>query len=172
MADVTPAVQVGSVERLGTVWMAAGLAAFGLATGTTTGLSTQEGISQTLLTSLFSFASGALLSYAGFSRLARQTTGTVVSNRKVGAGLLAFSLGVLVGVVGGAYVRSGSEKGSLFGVSVKAPITLHRPPPSEADTCRTVQDRVKERNYAADESGRKSMESDLAWFADRYVCGK
>ena len=51
-----------------TRWMGVGMVLFGFALGLTTGLSSASGISTTLVTSLFTFVGGALLTYSGFRK--------------------------------------------------------------------------------------------------------
>jgi hypothetical protein len=84
-----------------------GLLMFGLSLGMTVGLSTQPGISQTLLTSLLGFVGGVLLTYAGFQRRTEGPGDTPrLDTRAVGIGLACFSVGTLVGMILGIYLRT------------------------------------------------------------------
>jgi hypothetical protein len=105
-AAVSPEPQQDEEEERGaTLWMSLGLALFGFAVGFTTGLSVHEGISSSLLSSLFSFAGGTILAFAGFSRVLRGTGKLVMSTRRVGLGLLSFAVGVLLGQPTGIILR-------------------------------------------------------------------
>lgn len=76
---------------------------FGSTLGVTTGLSTVSGISQTLLSSLFTFVGGVLLTYAGFQRHPGEKA--VLDPARVGYGISALMLGILLGLYGGIYAR-------------------------------------------------------------------
>jgi hypothetical protein len=80
----------------------AGFASFGLTVGLVVGLSVQEGISGQLLTALFGFVGGSLLTYTGFRRAGKDLT--PVPGR-VGAGMLSFCLCVIIGLGSGITVR-------------------------------------------------------------------
>jgi hypothetical protein len=82
--------------------LSGGLIAFGITVGLVTGLSTHEGISGQLLTALFGFVGGGLMTYAGFRRKGEKSP---LDPNRVGAGTLCFSLGVILGVAGGIGVR-------------------------------------------------------------------
>jgi hypothetical protein len=87
-----------------TLWIALGLGALGFTLGFTTALSVHAGISGALLTGVFSFVAGTLLTFGGF-RLVR--AGRVfVSTRRVGIGVFAFSIGILLGEPAGISVRA------------------------------------------------------------------
>ncbi|WP_342375219.1 hypothetical protein NVS55_28485 [Myxococcus stipitatus] len=86
--------------------MGLGLLCFGFATGGITGMSTFEGISQTLLTTVFAFGGGALLTFGGFVRMRQPGSGTALLRvSRVGAGLCCFSLGLVGGTLGGISLR-------------------------------------------------------------------
>jgi hypothetical protein len=94
-------------DRAGSVAMAIGLAAFGLALGAIAGLAVSP-VAQTLLTSLFTFVGGVLLTFAGFTVEDRRSDGNVrtrIDTFRTGLGLAGFSLGLIAGVVAGIYVR-------------------------------------------------------------------
>lgn len=92
--------------REGSWSLGVGLFFFGMALGGTTGLSALAGISQTLLSALFTFVGGALLSYTGFRRHTHAPEpNPVLDTRKVGIGLGCFSIGIMLGVGLGILVR-------------------------------------------------------------------
>lgn len=97
--------EAGGDERGATLWMSLGLATLGFAAGFTTGLSVHEGISSSLLSSIFSFVGGTLLSFSGFSYVLRGSGRTVVNTRRLGLGVLGFALGVTLGQPTGITVR-------------------------------------------------------------------
>jgi hypothetical protein len=108
--------------------MTKGLAAFGFTIGLTVALSRTAGASATMLTSLFTFVGGVLLTYGGFHRRARaslppepkagdaaaSTAKPVVAEPptvdvdRVGSALFAMAIGVTCGLISGIYFR---EKG-------------------------------------------------------------
>lgn len=98
-------------ESEGTAHMGVGLLFFGFVLGITVGLSEMKGISQTLLSAMFTFVGGVLLSYAGFRRKQSHSakpaakSAPELSTRKVGIGLTCFSIGILLGLSSGIYVR-------------------------------------------------------------------
>jgi hypothetical protein len=94
----------GSIDR-GLI-LGVGLFWFGLAVGVSTGLSTSEGVSQVLLSSLFSFVGGALLTYSGFRKKRSDGgPGEEIDTRRLGVGLTAFSVGLLLGLYAGIWAR-------------------------------------------------------------------
>src|SRR5688500_13369261 len=101
-------------------WFGVGLLIFGFALGFLTGLSTFSGISHSLLSAVFAFVGGVLLSYAGLSRARRARAVAEVATtpktdpkaaetepparpdlRAVGISLASLSLGLLVGLISG-----------------------------------------------------------------------
>jgi hypothetical protein len=82
---------------------------FGTAVGFTTALSRVDGISQTLLTTLFSFVGGVLLTYAGFRRTLKARSGENPNDEydlvQVGAALRSFSWAIVFGIATGLLVR-------------------------------------------------------------------
>lgn len=94
-------------HREGMYHMCLGLFLFGGVQGWIVGLSTNEGISNTLVTSLFPFVGGVLLTYTGFrvstSRDSRH--GVEMDPVRVGNGLTFFSLGLLIAINVAAFVR-------------------------------------------------------------------
>lgn len=105
--SISGGVMASTADRGGAAAMALGLTAFGLALGAIAGLSVSA-IAQTLLTSVFTFVGGVLLSFAGFTvadRTSEGTTRTRIDTFRTGIGLAGFSLGLVGGVVGGIYLR-------------------------------------------------------------------
>lgn len=99
-----------SKETKETWAIALGLASFGLATGSLTGLSLANGASIQLLTSVFTFAGGALLTYSAIQRVSRKADGaetvTVTTSAiRIGTGLAAMSLLLVVGLLFGMWIR-------------------------------------------------------------------
>ena len=92
-------------ERGAAAWLAAGLAAFGFAVGMTAGLSKAEGTATTLLSALFSFVGGVLLTFGGFVVRGRDGGEVSVSGRRLGSALLGFSVGIVLGTNAGIYMR-------------------------------------------------------------------
>jgi hypothetical protein len=92
-------------ERGGTLSMSLGLGALGFAAGFVTGLSVHEGISSTLLSSIFSFVGGTLLSFSGFAYVLRGSGKRFVSTRRMGLGVFAFALGATLGPPAGITAR-------------------------------------------------------------------
>ena len=76
---------------------------FGITLGITTGLSQVSGISQALLSALFTFVGGVLLTYAGFKK--KVADDSVLDVARVGHGLSALMTGILLGLYGGIYAR-------------------------------------------------------------------
>jgi hypothetical protein len=91
-------------EKGGALVLALGFFLFGMTAGAITGASSAEGISNSLLGSLFTFVGGTVLGFAGF-RLRNKGADLAVSGRRVGGSTAAFSLGVLVGLAGGIGAR-------------------------------------------------------------------
>jgi hypothetical protein len=80
--------------------------AFGFAVGELAGFTVTQGASQLLLTSVFTFASGVLLSYAGFRRILRASGGAATLDPlRVGAALGCFSMGLAIGTPSGVAAR-------------------------------------------------------------------
>lgn len=77
-----------------------GLYFFGIVSGLVTALSAYPGISQTFLSTLFSFIGGGLLAFIGFKA---DTPGR--DFRTLGVALLTLSLGILSGLGGGLGLR-------------------------------------------------------------------
>ncbi len=103
-------------------WFVAGMGAFGLMLGAIAGLSKLQGISGTLFAGVSTFVSTALLGYSGFKRGNVRPGGRDLDTEKLGQATVAFCLFVIVGAIGGSYLRhrtepsnveqkSGSEKG-------------------------------------------------------------
>jgi len=84
--------------------LATGFFSLGLALGQVAGFSDARGISVTLLSSIFSFVGGSLLTFGGF-----QLPGTGakwgLEPVRVGTSLACFSLGILLGTPAGVYER-------------------------------------------------------------------
>jgi hypothetical protein len=85
------------------------MSAFGAALGLTTALSNVHGISSTLITTLFSFVGGVLLTYAGFRRVVRGKAGAEAAGDydldQVGRSLRAFSWSLVLAIFVGLVVR-------------------------------------------------------------------
>lgn len=92
-----------------------GLAFFclGFALGELTGFSTAQGISQALLTAVFSFVGGVLLSYAGFRRVAEDGR-LRLDPQRVSTGVVGLSLGLCIGLPSGVYTRCNRDVQSFF----------------------------------------------------------
>lgn len=91
-------------ERFGALWLAVGLAAFGLVVGVIAGLSAASGTAAALISALFSFVGGVVLAFGGF--VVRGQGGLpTISGRRLGSALAGFSLGVLVGANSGILLR-------------------------------------------------------------------
>src|SRR6185312_5765550 len=108
----------------GVMSLATGFLFFGGVLGLICGLSEVAGISQSLLTSMFTFVGGVLLSYVGFRRQAsREQTAEAAPNtpapttpapldvdrNAVGLGLTFFSIGIIAGLFAGATLRGRAE---------------------------------------------------------------
>jgi hypothetical protein len=85
--------------------MSLGLGTLGFAAGFVAGLSVHEGISSTLLSSIFSFVGGTLLSFSGFAYVLRGSGKRFVSTRRMGLGVFAFALGATLGPPAGITAR-------------------------------------------------------------------
>ena len=152
--------------------MLVGLATFGLLVGVATGLSSAEGISKTLLSSLFTFTGGVLLGSFGRDRVSPQ------GFRRMGWGLAAFSLAVLVGLYAGIYARldppipaslkeelaarrhetlgkTATASGAADGFTLQA---------NERDYCQLVRSNLV-RNLYTGEEGCKAAAEDLTWLS-------
>lgn len=132
----------------GAAWFAAGLFLFGLVVGLTTALSEAPGISKELLTSLFGFVGGGLLTFGGFSLKGKDGSVTI-HTRRVGEGLAAFSAGVLIAILVGPPVREGA---------LGAPIALHA---SDRESCQTIVSRLGSEYYQG-EQGKAVAKQDAA----------
>jgi hypothetical protein len=103
------------VGRSGTVWLGIGFLLFGFALGEVTGFSVAQGISQTLLSALFTFVGGVLLTFTGFRVRARAASNAVdIDPLRVGVGLGCFSLGVIWGTNVGVLTRCNVHLERLF----------------------------------------------------------
>lgn len=87
-------------------WFAVGLLGLGACMGVVTGLSTHEGISTTLLTSVLGLLGGGTLTVG-----ALRSDGNEVNVRQIGIGLFALGLGVILAILPSAWVR---EEGLPF----------------------------------------------------------
>jgi hypothetical protein len=87
--------------------MGLGLLLFGVVIGLVTGLSSKDGTAQSLLTSIFGFVGGSLLTFAGFRRYRGGAESVEMDPRKVGLGLSCFSVGILLGLFVGMLLRLG-----------------------------------------------------------------
>jgi hypothetical protein len=92
---------------------AAAFACLGFALGELTGFSAAQGISQSLLTAVFGFVGGVLLSYAGFRRLGDDGRSRLDPSR-VAAGVAGLSLGLALGLPAGVYVRCNRSVEAFF----------------------------------------------------------
>jgi hypothetical protein len=81
-----------------------GFLCFGAILGYIGGASSHTGVSSTLLTSLCTFVGGSLLTFGGFV-LGVKGDVAYLSGRRLGGGLIAFSLGVGGGLWGGSALR-------------------------------------------------------------------
>jgi hypothetical protein len=113
-SEYRPALAAPARSDFGTLTLL-GLAffGFGLALGELTGLSSVDGISQTLLTSFFTFVGGVLLTYAGFRRFTPHGE-SVLDPRRVALGLSGVSLGLCLGLPAGIYARCNVNVQSFF----------------------------------------------------------
>jgi hypothetical protein len=103
------------VGRSATVWLGIGFLLFGFALGEVTGFSVAQGISQTLLSALFTFVGGVLLTFTGFRVRAHAASSAVdVDPIRVGVGLGCFSLGVIWGTNVGVLTRCNVHLERLF----------------------------------------------------------
>lgn len=178
-------------DKSGPLWMGVGLLLLGATVGLITGLSFAPGISQSLLTSVFTFAGGALLTYGGFVRVQSTSgTGLLLRTSRVGISLCCFSLGTIGGVEWGIQERL-TRASALLNQSVTPPATNDSKPdptkpPAEkpsppinlmplaglqsdtASTCLEILSR-EDASYAG-ESGRSQALSDLAWVRHHLAC--
>lgn len=100
----TDAVQTSVLPtRGGEVAVSIGFFAFGFAVGSLTGFSSAQGVSLALLSSLFTFVGGVVLTFTGFRRVG--SVDASLDPARVSAGLCALSLGLVLGVVLGVYGR-------------------------------------------------------------------
>jgi hypothetical protein len=105
-----------------TLWIALGLGSLGFVAGFTTALSV-EGVSSALLTGMFSFVAGTLLTFGGFRFM--KGNRMLVSTRRAGIGVFAFAVGILLGEPAGIAARA-------LGTEWLA--TLPEPPPRSLHT--------------------------------------
>jgi hypothetical protein len=98
---------VATREPRGAVgFLGIGFLCFGLALGELTGMSLTPGISQIVLTSVFTFVGGVMLSYAGFRRVvASGGSRAFIDPQRVGVALACFSVGLALGAPAGVYAR-------------------------------------------------------------------
>jgi hypothetical protein len=98
---------VATREPRGAVgFLGVGFLCFGLALGELTGMSLTPGISQVVLTSVFTFVGGVMLSYAGFRRVvASGGSRAFIDPQRVGVALACFSVGLALGAPAGVYAR-------------------------------------------------------------------
>jgi hypothetical protein len=98
-------------------WLLSGLSGaffcFGFALGELAGFSVAQGISQLLLTSVFTFVGGALLSYAGFRKLAADGRAHPEPLR-VAAAVAGLSLGLCLGLPAGVFARCNVHAQQFF----------------------------------------------------------
>ncbi len=183
MADDAPVMKqevqlVLADEKGGAAMLATGFLAFGFAAGAICGASEHEGISSTLLTSLFTFIGGAVLGFAGFRSRAAPGAELVLSGRRIGAALTAFSLGVLLGVGAGSFARwqvhqhtagATQAQGKTAGATQtpdKAPdhyIILHS---GEENALRTIRDKLSRGAYESEAGCQEAVER-LRWLVGR-----
>jgi hypothetical protein len=159
-------------------WLGAGLLSFGFTVGWVAGVSLHGGISQALLTAVFGFVGGSVMTYAGFQvRAAKQSAETSVDKRQVGVGMIAFSSGVILGTLFGMWFRLSDPMDWVKSTSTGAtPIT--KMDPSSAgklglhsgalDACLEIKRRLRPGGpaYADLEGALKDMRA----FLDRYAC--
>ena len=168
-------------EKGGALVLAIGFFLFGMAAGAITGASSAEGISNSLLGSLFTFVGGTVLGFAGF-RLRNKGADLALSGRRVGGSTAAFSLGVLVGLAGGIGVRwtveqhfreiardersanrGGDDGGGEAPAKAKTFVVLHG---SDVSAIKDIRDRLALSGYAGPE-GCKEAINRLQWMVDR-----
>ena len=99
-----------SNEKLDGSVISIGLGLFGLTAGMVCALTLTEGASTSLMTSMFTFVSGAVLSYSAFKLpipKRREAAGAEprISTLRIGLGLSTFSIGVITGVIAGMWIR-------------------------------------------------------------------
>lgn len=100
-----PAARREQLVGLAAAALAAGYFLFGLVLGSLTGFSTAQGISTTLLTSLFTFVGGALLTFTSL-RVAAGSEATVhVDPLRLGVALITLSTGLAIGAPLGVMQR-------------------------------------------------------------------
>jgi len=119
-----------SKERMETFSISLGLGLFGSAVGMICGLSAASGISTLLITTLFSFVGGVVLTYASFQRTRGRGTPSQASSEatvieakaaapaagspdviRTGAALSLLSMGIIAGTLFGMYVSYGDPFG-------------------------------------------------------------
>lgn len=157
-------------ERGATLWIGLGLGALGFVLGFTTALSVHEGISSALLTGMFSFVAGTLLTFGGFRFM--KGNRLLVSSRRAGIGVFAFAIGVLLGEPAGIAARAfGTEWLQTFVEPPPRAINtamLHRD--TEQDTVSAKCTRIGER-LETDYRDRKEREfEDLRFLWERSDC--
>jgi uncharacterized membrane protein YidH (DUF202 family) len=92
---------------------AVAFASLGFALGELTGFSTAQGISQALLTAVFAFVGGVVLSYAGFRRLSDDGRMRLDAARVCSA-VIGLAVGLAVGLPFGVYARCNRQLESFF----------------------------------------------------------
>jgi peptidoglycan/LPS O-acetylase OafA/YrhL len=171
-----------------TRWMGIGMILFGFVLGLTTGLSSASGISTTLLTSLFTFVGGVLLTYSGFRRKKKEKEeetprfdlaiiGKAVTCMVAGI-LLGLLLGIsarvvwevyrdriLMDVYGGTYITyrvpaeaDDEEKTSVVIPASQNVINLLQ---SQDTTCQSIRSNLEERAYKCEEGSKIDAIRDL-----------
>ena len=152
-------------ERWGVLAMCAGLMLFGIAVGGVAGLS-KTPVAAGLLTSVFGFVGGVLLSFAGFSVVdAKAGERARVNTLQMGVALAAFSLGLSGGVLGGILLRihhpfivdapaeaiadSKTAPGSKSSPEKKVSIPSFSLEADKEQLCASVQEEIRGAQYAA-----------------------
>jgi hypothetical protein len=148
-------------ERFAMLLLGIGFFSFGAIAGCVTGLSSWNGISNTLLTSLFTFVGGSLLGFGGFV-LGLRGDVAYVSGRRLGLGLLAFSIGVALGLYAGTRIRLDYGP-PLIGADGKPQrdSLLHG---DRQAVCDTVRDKLDTDAYGGVHA-QDELRRDLAWLA-------
>ena len=144
--------------------LALGFLTFGTVLGGITGLSSWSGISNTLLTSLFAFVGGSLLSFAGF--VSKKGGVAYVSGYRLGFCILAFSLGISSGLFIGIVIRREFELPDRDNAGMpKSSSLLHS---ESRNLCAVVRDKLATDAYGKDSSVME-LRHDLEWFV-RIAC--
>lgn len=140
--------------RLAVLALALGFLGFGAAIGLITGFSSAQGVSTGLLSAVFSFVGGALLTFTGFRRPSL-LGGQVLDPVRFGAALGCLSLGLLLGIVAGVMGRCHVQVQSLLlGQTVtRSQCSSAGEPPASAPAP-SVRERVGAAGLMAGESSR------------------